>query len=78
MASTLRDGGDMDSMDRSLLDCDLSGDQLASHPPPDSKPFLSLDPGKLVGLGGGSEACALPPARKFHGKLQITKDFQSY
>ena len=46
----------MDSMDRSLLDCDLSGDQLASHPPPDSKPFLSLDPGKLVGLGGGSEA----------------------
>ena len=48
----------MDSMDRSLLNCDLSGDQLASHlPPPDmGKPFLSLDPGKLVGLGGGSEA----------------------
>ena len=44
----------MDSMDRSLLDCDLSGDQLATH----SKPFLSLDPGKLVGLGGGSEAAS--------------------
>ena len=47
----------MDSMDRSLLDYgDLYGDQLASSHPLDSKPFLSLDPGKLVGLGGGSEA----------------------
>ena len=59
MASTLRDGCDMDSMDRSLLDCDLSGDQLASHPPPDSKPFLSLDPGKLVGLGSEAEGSSI-------------------
>ena len=52
MASTLRDGCDMDSMDRSLLDCELYGaDQLASHPLDSSRPFLSLDPGKLVGLG---------------------------
>ena len=59
MASTLRDGCDMDSMDRSLLDCDLYGDQLASYPLDSSRPFLSLDPGKLVGLGGGSEAASI-------------------
>ena len=54
MASTLRDGCDIDSMDRSLLDCDLL---LASSHPLDSSPlpFLSLDPGALVGQPG-SEA----------------------
>ena len=57
MASTLRDGCDIDSMDRSLLNCELVADQLASSHPLDSSPlpFLSLDPGKLVGQPG-SEA----------------------
>ena len=60
MASTLRDGCDMDSMDRSLLDYgDLYGDQLASSHPLDSKPFLSLDPGKLVGLGSEAEGSSI-------------------
>ena len=50
----------MDSMDRSLLDYgDLYGDQLASSHPLDSKPFLSLDPGKLVGLGSEAEGSSI-------------------
>ena len=55
MASTLRDGCDIDSMDRSLLDCELLL-ASSSHPLDSSPlPFLSLDPGKLVGQAG-SEA----------------------
>ena len=46
----------MDSMDRSLLDCDLFFDQPSSSGQPLDRPFLSLDPGQLVGLGPGSEA----------------------
>ena len=61
MATTLKDGCDMDSMDRSLLDCDLLGDQLAAHPL-DQRPGLSLDPGKLVGglVGPGEPAASIP------------------
>ena len=60
MATMLRDGGDLDSVDRSLLDCELGHDRAFKIPPFGVKAdILSLDPGALSLMSGVSDGASL-------------------
>ena len=60
MATMLRDGGDLDSVDRSLLDCELGHDRAFKIPPFGVKAdILSLDPGALSLMSGVSDGVSL-------------------
>ena len=61
MATLLRDGGDLDSVDRSMIDCELSNEKSFKVPPFGMRADIaSLDPGKLslmsASLGAGDGA----------------------
>ena len=60
MATMLRDGGDLDSVDRSLLDCELGHDRAFKIPPFGVKAdILSLDPGAPSLMSGVSDGVSL-------------------